>query len=588
MVATEAFTNKINDAAEEYQRPPSDRATPSKPPRIGSLLQLTKLIDQELLSSSFSYQRKGESKTSSLQKRRPPLGLDSMCSLLDTNDQIQFPSDDVYAPGIQHVALVFAKPLINDRITLEYASRLRVLAKAIGAGASSSSASPSSGSSSSFPPFDDYKPTVIYFIGGITPGNFVSGASAGFLFFVNLCQSNGISLDGIDLRVEETEVNGWDSGSVRAFDFVDNGTIDSQNNNDAIRDSPNGVGVDADGDVDSDDVDVVECEVDDDEDVECDVNVDAQSSHHNKHQQNRKGEALSLVAKHICNEYLPGWLQASPILESATDEYGEKRIQPLKKVRVHFTLFSTEYHLCNLNDIHLRSPNQSPLKKTLESYLPRVAKQYHQGVVDTTWSFGYSIYPYLYSHQNRNHHLHLSSSGSGAASSTNMRSFSPIVTKDDRVRTFLGKYYLLGEGLKPLLVNLRGVVNNAEFFQQDNYLALVSIRRSLVSYMEDFYRERPSLKSSLRLYSISEQHTRKYDDSGSKSTPAIDIILEGALLSLGRCMDLVRPAGLLRGPVSGSEWKQALQLLEHTVIQLQQFCDPDRPLDPIEWTDLEC
>ena len=59
--------------------------------------------------------------------------------------------------------------------------------------------------------------------------------------------------------------------------------------------------------------------------------------------------------------------------------------------------------------------------------------------------------------------------------------------------------------------------------------------------------------------------------------------MEGALLSLGRCVDLVKPAGLHVGSVSREDWKKALRALEHSMNDSRCFCDPDRPLLPSEW-----
>ena len=117
------------------------------------------------------------------------------------------------------------------------------------------------------------------------------------------------------------------------------------------------------------------------------------------------------------------WLSESTVYESKTDEYGLTRQEPRKKIRIHITLISTDYHLCSMNDIHLRSPRQSPLN-TLQVQVGATRK----GIVDTTWSFRYSSYPYVYA-------------------------------KDEAV-AFLGNCYLLSQDLLPLLVNLKGVVDN--------------------------------------------------------------------------------------------------------------------------------
>ena len=93
--------------------------------------------------------------------------------------------------------------------------------------------------------------------------------------------------------------------------------------------------------------------------------------------------------------------------------------------------------------------------------------------------------------------------------------------------------------------------------------------------MENFYQSEPSLKATLREYVINSGYP-------------LDVVLEGVLLSLGRCLDLVRPAGLLIGYVSKTDWKNAEILLENAVRQLRDACDPDQPLDPSEWGKLEC
>lgn len=92
--------------------------------------------------------------------------------------------------------------------------------------------------------------------------------------------------------------------------------------------------------------------------------------------------------------------------------------------------------------------------------------------------------------------------------------------------------------------------------------------------MERFYESEPSLKHTLRQYV-------------SNSDYPLDIVLEGALLSLGRCLDLVRPAGLLIGYVPNTDWKNAEMVLEHAVRQLRDACDPDHPLDPADWGKLD-
>lgn len=81
--------------------------------------------------------------------------------------------------------------------------------------------------------------------------------------------------------------------------------------------------------------------------------------------------------------------------------------------------------------------------------------------------------------------------------------------------------------------------------------------------MEELYKTNPTLKSDL----------------GRE----INVIMEGVVLSLGRCIDLVRPAGLLLGSVKKSDFTKALRELDRALIQIRTYCDPDAPLRPSEW-----
>ena len=54
----------------------------------------------------------------------------------------------------------------------------------------------------------------------------------------------------------------------------------------------------------------------------------------------------------------------------------------------------------------------------------------------------------------------------------------------------------------------------------------------------------------------------------------VNVALEGVVLSLGRCIDLVRPAGLLVGSVSKMDFQKALRALEHAVSHIRAYCDP--------------
>ena len=281
----------------------------------------------------------------------------SVESLLEHNYGRQKQSRKLTKPPLsseRNVAVVFGKVLVDDQITLEYAARLRTLARLIADG--------------------ELKPSMLCFCGGVSRGNYLSSGDAGYMFFKQLCLSERIPLDGMKIFVDRTSLN--------------------------------------------------------------------------------EGKSLQNVANHIKKECLAEWLAVSKETESLTDEYGFARSAPRKKIRVHFTLVSTDYHLCNLNDIHLRSPDQSLLRpilylsneKTMRRYQkredagfsrftpPAVRRQIQKevadqnGIVSTSWSFSYATYPFLYA--------------------------------TDDTTAFMGQCYLLGEKLVPLMYNLRAILND--------------------------------------------------------------------------------------------------------------------------------
>jgi hypothetical protein len=91
----------------------------------------------------------------------------------------------------------------------------------------------------------------------------------------------------------------------------------------------------------------------------------------------------------------------------------------------------------------------------------------------------------------------------------------------------------------------------------------------------------PTLKAKLQktMVNISSKNT-----SRNIRPVSADVALESALLSLGRCVDLVRPAGMLSSKsVSRGEWTSAVKKLEHFLDLMQRSCDPDRPLPPSDW-----
>ena len=77
---------------------------------------------------------------------------------------------------------------------------------------------------------------------------------------------------------------------------------------------------------------------------------------------------------------------------------------------------------------------------------------------------------------------------------------------------------------------------------------------------------------------------KKQTSGSSTKISSIEIHLESALLSLGRCCDLVRPAGTFSAQsVSRQEWKDALVHLQDFMARIECSCDPDRSLSVDQW-----
>ena len=397
---------------------------------LGTLSQLTKIIDMELLSATD-----GTATFNVHGTTNPPPGVtrDSMRSLLEENtaqwDKRQrqqqqqrhaglsnnlnnlgilsnnaidrknnfHPMSPTQRNKVRHIAVIISKPLVQDQVTLEYACRLRALAKAIKSSNNDDerdSYEPTNMSSrGNIDGSDDddiameedernYRPSIICFVGETSSGNLVSDADAGYIYFNHLCASNQISLEGIDIMLEKTTLG--------------------------------------------------------------------------------KG-ALKRVMRHLRQEYIPEWLQDDADLEQLSSEVTSKkrddddddeeeeeseiqlkrRQQQAKKMQLHFTLFSCDYDLCRLNNIHHRSPQKSVLRPLLEAAedddtdnSPSSLITYSRSGavtriqdynIDASWSYRYTSYPYIH--------------------------------VKDSMTSFLGKCYLLAEELTPVLANIRAVVD---------------------------------------------------------------------------------------------------------------------------------
>lgn len=409
-----------------------------------NIIDLTKKIDQKILANNWR---------TTGQRRRlndPSTGTvdatDSMQSLLGYNHFEGEWSDR--NSTTYHVAIVFGKPLIKDQVTIEYATRLRTLAKML-------KDEPS------------FKPSLICFTGGrSTDTSAISDASAGYVYFRHLCAVQNITIDDTHTKI-----------------WVDDNKSDRG--------------------------------------------------------EDERG-ALGRISSELWKSYIKQWLKDRPLTERLNQHYGVGWTILERKADIHFTLFSTEYHLCNLNDVHHRSPGKSFLQplvslrglvgsdrwqnNDLEVLDPNYSSSVHvsqgsnevqtspnqfggiENSVDTSWSFQYGTYPFLHD-------------------------------EEDAV-VFLGQCFLLGEELTPLLVNMRGVVEQTEFFQRDNYLLLSSIRRSLVSLVEALYSDKgQEIRAGVISYFEKSRGINQFTQEDVK----IIVVLESALLNLGRCIDLVKP-----------------------------------------------
>ena len=106
----------------------------------------------------------------------------------------------------------------------------------------------------------------------------------------------------------------------------------------------------------------------------------------------------------------------------------------------------------------------------------------------------------------------------------------------------------------------------------------------------------PTLKSRLQHYSDPKKISVHPTGGGELdfnaiqtdvSVSTIDIQLEGALLSLGRAADLVRPAGTFSSqPVPQKDWKLAFHHLQDFMFRIERACDPDHQLPAERWGDL--
>jgi hypothetical protein len=110
---------------------------------------------------------------------------DSMDVLLEFNER-------EHRESLHEIVVIFGKHLIDDQITVEYASRIDKLVSLLKG--------------------ERLNPDLICFCGDVYKGNHISDADAGFIYFKSVCAKEGISLENIKFfldRSSSTEGRCW-------------------------------------------------------------------------------------------------------------------------------------------------------------------------------------------------------------------------------------------------------------------------------------------------------------------------------------------------------------------------------------------
>lgn len=213
----------------------------------------------------------------------------------------------------RHVVILFGKKLINDQLTVEYASRIRTLVKLF----------------KNEP--DLFRPSLICFCSASEDKysndlNYsdsvddkekgsrnkrrrqrkttINNADAGYTFFRHLCQAQQVDLSGISFFIDNRSENDKQAVQRVTKEVTQSYLLDwfTRSNKD--------------------------------------FHFDLDSNHYD--------DDDYFDSKHNYKDRRQKSIEFSSSLS--------------KKIHIHFTLMSTEYHLCNVNDIHHRSPRNSILK----------------------------------------------------------------------------------------------------------------------------------------------------------------------------------------------------------------------------------
>ena len=109
------------------------------------------------------------------------------------------------------------------------------------------------------------------------------------------------------------------------------------------------------------------------------------------------------------------------------------------------------------------------------------------------------------------------------------------------------------------------LTHRRQFFQRENFLTLNNIRRGLGEALEEV------------------GGRRRRELGGEEKAEQVERALAGAVASVGRAVDLVRPAGSLSGSVAMHDWVEARRELEKGTEGIRRVCDPDFGVEIVEW-----
>jgi len=221
-------------------------------------------------------------------------------------------------------------------------------------------------------------------------------------------------------------------------------------------------------------------------------------------------------------------LEAQRVADSKK-EHSRRSLQPV-------LLFSTEHHLHRMQDVDTLLPRAS-LLRPLDALQAAVA-------------FEYVNYPHAY-----------------------------LV---DKAMSRKARRVLQAEQLQVLQLNLQGMLRSHELFEPEVWNRVADIRSKLCQEL---------LRGDARSKPSARKRQKDPQTSGRQISAHTSIVeieaMRVAVGSLGRVQCILRPIAQdpLRSVLAVNELEEAQELL-HSAVSALRATDPDRPLQPREWTAL--